>query len=95
MNIFASIKKYAGRWTEKGEARNFSAEEIAFVEKAEVVASQYGNSVKFSFIDGTCGFIPLGRDATASVGDVVNMATAKVQTLSKAGEDDIKRIICW
>lgn len=94
MNIFSSLKKYAGKWQEKGEARNFTAEEKNFVASAEVVASQYGNSVKFTFIDGTVGFIPLGRDATASVGDAVDMHTAKVQTLCKPGEADIERIIC-
>lgn len=93
MNIFASIKKYAGRWAETAR-RNFSDEEKSFVDKAEVVASQYGNSVKFSFVDGTCGFIPLARDANASVGDTVNMSTALVLTLSKSGEEDIERILC-
>lgn len=93
MNIFSSIKKYAGRWAETAR-RNFSDEEKSFVESATIVASQYGNSVKFCFVDGTIGFIPLARDASASIGDTVDMSTALVLTLSKSGEEDIERILC-
>lgn len=46
MNIFSKLQVYAGKWNLKA-SRSFEAEEIAAVNKAEVVASQYGNSVCF------------------------------------------------
>lgn len=94
MNIFSSIKKYAGKWMQVGADRNFSAEEIAAVESAEIVASQYGNSVKFCFTNGEIGFIPVSNDSSKSVGDSVDLKTAKIRTLSKPGEEDITRIVC-
>ena len=94
MNIFSSIKKYAGKWMQVGADRNFSDEEINAVESAEIVASQYGNSVKFCFTNGEIGFIPVSNDSTKSVGDSVDLKTAKIRTLSKPGEADITRIVC-
>ena len=44
MNIFSSLMVYAGKWNLKS-ARSFEKEEIAAVSEAEVVSSQYGNSV--------------------------------------------------
>lgn len=94
MNVFSAIKRYAGKWSQVGADRAFSDEEIAAVDSAEVVASQYGNSVKFCFTNGEIGFIPLSNDSSKSVGDSVDLNTAKIRTLSKPGEADITRIVC-
>ena len=93
MNIFSTIRKYAGKWNVVGADRAFTAEEIAAVDYAEVVASQYGNSVKFCFTNGEMGFIPLSNDSSKSVGDKIDLQTAKIRTLSKPGEADITRIV--
>ena len=91
MNIFAKLKMYASKWAEK-EVRDFTSEEIAAVESATVVASQYGNSVCFFMRGGGQCYIPLDRDSKLGVGEVVNLSQAKLVTLEKSGEDDIQRI---
>lgn len=103
MNIFASLKVYAAKWTvkamydEKGNPvpnpRNFDAEEIAFILSAKVVPSEFGNSVELLRRDGGKSYIPLDKDSTLGVGDVVDLKTAKILTLEKKGEKDILRIV--
>lgn len=91
MNIFASLKVYAGKWTEK-EVRDFSAEEISAVTTAVVVPSQYGNSVQFIREEGGLSFIPLDQNANVGVGEVIDLTKAKLVTLEKQGEADIYRV---
>ena len=91
MNIFASLKVYAGKWSEK-ETREFSAEEVAAITMAVVVPSQYGNSVQFIRRDGGMSFIPLDQNANAGVGEVIDLTKAKLVTLEKEGEADIYRV---
>ena len=91
MNIFASLKVYAGKWSEK-EIRDFSTEEIAAITMAVVVPSQYGNSVQFIRKDGGMSFIPLDQNANAGVGEVIDLTKAKLVTLEKEGEADIYRV---
>lgn len=91
MNIFASLKVYAGKWSEKS-VRKFSAEEIAYVTMAVVVPSQYGNSVQFIRKDGGMSFIPLDQNSTLGVGEVVDLTKAELVTLEKQGEADIMRV---
>ena len=91
MNIFLKVKMYATKWQET-ECRNFTNEEINAVEHAEVVASQYGNSVCFFMVGGGQCYIPLDRDSTLGVGESVDLHAAKLKTLSKSGEDDIMRV---
>ena len=91
MNIFTSLRIYAGKWSEK-EARAFAPEEIAAVDKAEVVESQYGFSVCFFMKVGGQSYIPLDQNSTLGIGDAVDLTKAELATLSKAGEDDIYRV---
>ena len=91
MNIFNSLRIYAGKWNEK-EVNAFSQEEIDSISKAEVVESQYGLSVCFYLKAGGKAYIPLDQNASASLGDTIDLSKAKVVTLSKAGEDDIYRV---
>ena len=74
-------------------SRPFDPEEIAAVKRAEVVASQYGNSVCFYMNGGGQTYIPLSKQSKLAVGDELDMKTAKVLTLSCEGKDDIARII--
>lgn len=91
MNIFRKVKMYATKWKET-DCRPFTAEEIAAVQSATVVASQYGNSVCFFMVEGGQCYIPLDRDSTLGVGEPVDLKVAKLKTLSKPGEDDIMRV---
>lgn len=91
MNIFLKVKMYATKWSET-ECRNFTPEEIAAVQSATVVASQYGNSVCFFMKEGGQCYIPLDRESTLGVGESVDLQVAKLKTLSKKGEDDILRV---
>lgn len=91
MNVFLRLKPYATKWKETN-CRPFTAEEIAAVQSATVVASQYGNSVCFLMVGGGQCYIPLDRDSTLGVGEPVDLQVAKLKTLSKPGEDDIMRV---
>lgn len=91
MNIFNTIKNYAGKWS-VSNIREFSAEEKAAIDRAEVVDSQYGNSVCFFLKNGGMAFIPLSQNSTLGVGAKVDVEKAKLLTLSKSGEDDINRV---
>lgn len=93
MNIFAALKVYAGKWQVK-ETKSFSQEEIALVEKAEVVDSQYGQSVCFFMRSGGMTYIPLDQNSSKATGDTVDLSKASLVTLSKQGEADIYRVSC-
>lgn len=91
MNIFNSLQVYAGKWSVKS-TRAFDGEEIAAVKQAVVVPSQYGNSVMFTMVAGGQTYIPLASDATAGVGEIIDLNKAQLLTLSKDGESDIVRV---
>ena len=91
MNIFNSLRVYAGKWMIKA-SRAFTQEEIAAVKSATVVPSQYGNSVCFMMVRGGQTYIPLANDATVGVGESVDLTKAQLLTLGKEGESDINRV---
>lgn len=91
MNIFDSLRIYAGKWSLKS-SRNFTAQEINAVESAVVVPSDYGNSVMFTMVSGGKTFIPLSQNSNAGVGEVIDLSTAKLLTLERQGEADIFRV---
>lgn len=91
MNIFDDLRKYAGKWSVKA-SRSFSPEEISLIKKAEVVSSEFGNSVCFHLISGEMSFIPLSVNSTLNVGDTVDIQKAQLLTLGRAGDADIQRV---
>ncbi len=93
MNIFSALRVYAGKWQVK-ETKSFSSEEIALVDRAEVVDSQYGQSVCFFMKAGGMTYIPLDQNSSKATGDTVDLSSAKLVTLSKQGEADIYRVSC-
>lgn len=93
MNIFSALRVYAGKWQVKA-TKKFSSEEIALVDRAEVVDSQYGQSVCFFMKSGGMTYIPLDQNSTKATGDTVDLSTASLVTLSKQGEADIYRVSC-
>lgn len=91
MNIFSTLRTYAGKWSVKS-TRAFDAEEINAVKSAVVVPSKYGNSVMFTMVAGGDTYIPLANDSTVGVGEVIDLSKAQLLTLSKDGESDIVRV---
>ena len=91
MNIFSSLRVYAGKWALKA-SRGFNQEELAAITSATVVPSQFGNSVCFMMVNGGKTFIPLDNSSTLGVGETVDLNKAQLLTLSKEGEADIYRV---
>lgn len=91
MNIFSALRVYAGKWNVK-ETRDFTQEEINEIDTASVVDSQYGMSVCFFMKSGGQTYIPLSNDSSKSVGDTIDLKTAKLLTLGRQGEADIFRV---
>ena len=91
MNIFSALRVYAGKWSEKN-VRTFAPEEVAAVDKAEVVESQYGLSVCFFMKAGGQSYIPLDQNSSAAIGDTIDLTKAQIVTLCKQGENDIYRV---
>ena len=91
MNIFSSLRVYAGKWA-VSNSRSFAQEEIDAVDHATVVDSQYGNSVCFFMKSGGQTFIPLSTNSTLGVGDSVDLTKAKLLQLHREGDADIYRV---
>ena len=91
MNIFSALRVYAGTWSESNK-RAFAPEEVAAVDKAEVVESQYGLSVCFMMVSGGKSYIPLDQNSSASIGQQIDLSKAELVTLSRTGEKDIYRV---
>lgn len=91
MGIFDSLRVYAGKWSVKG-SRSFTADEIAAVDSAKVVDSQYGSSVCFFMKAGGQTYLPLSTESSLKVGDEVNLSEHRLITLEKSGEADILRV---
>lgn len=87
-----SSKVYAGSWN-LDSTENLSQEELNAFEKATVVDSQYGLSCCFLMHSGEKIYVPMATQSAAKIGDVLDLHTMKKLTLSKAGEDDILRIL--
>ena len=82
-----------GRGWRIKETRPFSPDEIAAVERAEVVNTQYGRSVCFHMKRGEDVLIPLSNMSTLNPGDVVDVTKAKFLTLHRDGDEDIIRVM--
>ena len=91
MNIFNQLRVYVGKWAVVA-SNDFSKEEIDMVDHAEVVDSQYGNSVCFFMKAGGQTFIPLSTNSTLGVGDSVDLTKAKLLQLHREGDADIYRV---
>jgi hypothetical protein len=93
MSIFNSLQLYAGNWQVKN-SRNFTTEEQSEVLRAQVVDSGqgYGLSCCFFMKAGGQVYIPMSTKSKLSAGDAVDVATCKVLTLSRQGDNDIVRI---
>lgn len=91
MNIFNSLRQYAGKWSVKN-TRDFTSEEINAVREAVVVPSSFGLSVCFFLKAGGQSYIPLSSTSSKGSGEIIDMNSAKLVTLCKEGESDIFRV---
>ena len=91
MSIFDKLDVYATKWA-KTASRGFQTEEIAAVNSAVVVNSEYGNSVCFFMKAGGRTYLPLSTESAYKLGEEVDLTSAKLITLSKSGEADINRV---
>ena len=91
MNIFNSLRIYAGKWEVK-ETRDFTDEEKAAISQAVVVPSKFGSSVQFTMTSVGMTFIPLDQNSQLGTGELIDLSKAKLITLGKSGEADIYRV---
>lgn len=91
-NIFATLTRYASKWSPTGN-RPFTQEEIDAVERVQIVASTYGNSACFFMKGGGQCYIPMSRDASKGVGETFDMKDARLLTLERDGDDPITRVV--
>lgn len=81
----------SNKWRVK-EERPFTAEEINAVQKAVVVANQYGKSICFYMKAGGQSYIPLTHNSEIGVGESVNVINLRLLTLTREGDNDIMRV---
>ena len=91
MNIFNSLKTYAGKWNPVPEEVCDQAS-IDAVSRAEVVESQYGYSVAFYLKAGGTKYLPLDKNSSLSPGDPVDLTKATIITLHREGDEDIYKL---
>jgi len=84
---------YEGHNWHLNDIRLFYKEEIEAVKTATVGASQYGASVCFTMKSGELKYIPLSNHSSLTIGDTLDLKTAKLITLSREGDDDIYRVL--
>ncbi len=89
MSIFKKL--YGGSWS---VSKSQPLAEVApEVKSGRIVEGQYGLQVVCTMQDGRTGYMPLSKNSELQAGDELPMATAKVLTLSKEGEDNTYRIV--
>lgn len=87
-----ALRLYRGKWQVKS-VEKFDANDAANVEKAEVVPSDYGQSVCMTLKSGGTKYLPVSNTSRALAdGEQVNVAECNVVTLGREGDDDIYRI---
>lgn len=95
LDLFSLFKTYeiSNPWTINDEkTRYFTSDYANRIISAEVVAGDYGNSVKLRRTDNKITFIPLSRDSKMVVGQKVDITKCKLICLQKEGHEDIYRI---
>lgn len=86
------LKKYQDTWTEVSRSK-FESDDIDSIEAMEVVASQWGISVKITWIDGEVSFVPCSKEVNdVCIGDIVDPAKCFLVTL-KRGDKTCEKIL--
>lgn len=89
-NIFDLLVNY-GSWTKTAE-REFNQAELDRIASATVVEGQFRPSVCFTMKAGGKSYMGLSPYSKLAVGDTVDLSKAKIVTLSKPGEKDIRKL---
>lgn len=86
-----SLKKYQDTWEEVSREQ-FDAQDVASIESMEVVPSQWGISVKITWISGDVSYLPISqRVEGAMLGQSVDPAKCFLVTL-KRGDKTCEKI---
>jgi hypothetical protein len=86
------LKKYQDTWTEVSRSK-FESDDIDSIEAMEVVASQWGISVKITWVDGEVSFVPCSKEVSdVCIGDIVDPAKCFLVTL-KRGDKTCEKIL--
>jgi hypothetical protein len=89
-SIFDLVKLYASEWTEVN-SRKFTPEECKAVQGCSVVASQYGKSVCFMFVNGK-RYIPLEPTADVAIGDTLAVDKLEIVALKYSGTNTAQKV---
>lgn len=95
MSIFDSLKKYPGSWqvVKTNSLRNELGDNLEKLSGIEVVPSEFGIAVKFSFKGGYSNYIAVSTENdTLEIGEKPSVDELVVLTLHREGDDDIYRI---
>lgn len=87
-----ALRLYRGKWQVKSVDK-FDVNDAADVAKAEVVPSDFGQSVCMTLKSGGTKYLPVSNTSRALAdGEQVNVAECNVVTLGREGDEDIYRI---
>jgi hypothetical protein len=84
-SLFSKLREYGGSW-EVVDSKPLDKKDIAETRRAEVVPSQYGNSICFHLKTGGMKFVPCGRDCDLEVGDEVDPKKVVILELERGDE---------
>lgn len=91
MSIFSN-RVYRGKWVES-ERHTITEEDIKPYKSATLVPSEYGMSVCLCLFSGGYEYTPLSNKSKSVSGITLDdLKGATLVTLSRDGDDDIKRI---
>lgn len=90
-SIFKSLKSYAESW-KVVDVTKFEEDDIQEISQAEVIESEFGYSVCFILKSGGKKYIPLEKESSAGLGDIIDVRKATIITLAKQGRENIHRI---
>lgn len=81
-----SLKKYQDTWEEVSREQ-FDAEDVASIESMEVVPSQWGLSVKMTYVSGDVSYLPISqRVEEPIIGQQVDPAKCFLVTLRRGAK---------
>jgi hypothetical protein len=90
-SIFKSLKYYAESWKVVNVTK-FEEDDIQEISQAEVIESEFGYSVCFTLRSGGKKYIPLEKESSAGLGDIIDVRKATIITLAMQGRENIYRI---
>lgn len=92
MSIFSN-RVYRGKWVET-DRHEITSEDLEGYKSVSLVPSEYGMSICLCLKSGGYEYTPLSNRSKTMSGDITldDLKGATLVTLSRDGDDDIKRI---